>query len=225
MMHVTWLGQAGLLFENETITIMIDPYLSNSCGERNPKLSRRKPIDKNFFQIKPDIMICTHNHQDHLDIDTLKHFIGEDSGIVVMSSEDGYDSVHELGGNNTYVLLRPGTKWTYGGVTITAVSAEHSEPTAVGVIIDDGAKKYYVTGDTLYNERIFGELPKDIYAVFLPINGAGNNMNTEDAGYFAERTGAQAAVPLHWGLFDDIDPEEFHFINKRIPSFYQKIRW
>lgn len=222
-MDITWLGQAGLLFENENVTIMIDPYLSNSCGERNPKLDRRKPVNEIFFSIKPDIIICTHNHQDHLDTDTLKHFIGEDSGIIVMSSEDGYDSVLKFGGNNNYVLLRSGTRWTHGGVKITAVSAEHSEPTAVGIIIDDGEKKYYVTGDTLYNERIFGELPGDIYAVFLPINGVGNNMNAEDAACFAERTGAHVAVPLHWGLFDDIDPENFHFANKRIPEFYNKI--
>ncbi len=222
-MNITWLGQAGLLFENENIKIMIDPYLSNSCGERNPKLNRRRPVNERFFQIKPDIMICTHNHQDHLDTETLKHFIRENSGMVVMSSEGGYDSVHRFGGNNNYVLLRPETRWTQGGIKITAVSAEHSEPTAVGVIIDDGAKKYYVTGDTLYNERIFGELPKDIYAVFLPINGAGNNMNAEDAKYFAERTGARTAVPLHWGLFDDIDPQNFRFTNKRIPEFYNEI--
>ena len=51
--------------------------------------------------------------------------------------------------------------------------AEHSDPTPIGVIIDDGEKKYYITGDTLYNEEIFKDIPEDIYALFLPVNFGG----------------------------------------------------
>lgn len=29
-MKITWLGQAGLLFETGETTILVDPYLSNS---------------------------------------------------------------------------------------------------------------------------------------------------------------------------------------------------
>ena len=29
-MKITWLGQAGLLFDNGKVKIMVDPYLSNS---------------------------------------------------------------------------------------------------------------------------------------------------------------------------------------------------
>ena len=36
-MKVTWIGQAGLLFEGRGITVMVDPYLSDSVGKRSPK--------------------------------------------------------------------------------------------------------------------------------------------------------------------------------------------
>ena len=36
-MKVTWISQAGLLFENENIKIMVDPYLSDSVVKINPK--------------------------------------------------------------------------------------------------------------------------------------------------------------------------------------------
>ena len=53
-MKITWLGQAGLLFETNGITIMIDPYLSNSVVEINPNNYRRVPVDERFFEIKPN---------------------------------------------------------------------------------------------------------------------------------------------------------------------------
>lgn len=73
------------------------------------------------------------------------------------------------------------------------------------------AKKYYITGDTLYNEDIFGELRDDIYAVFLSVNGAGNNMNMNDAKAFFERINSQFAVPIPYGMFDEIDISKFGY--------------
>ena len=46
---------------------------------------------------------------------------------------------------------------------------------------------------------------------FLPINGKGNNMNAKDAADFAYEIGAKAAIPLHWGLIDNISPDSFDF--------------
>ena len=78
-------------------------------------------------------------------------------------------------------------------------------------------------GDTLYNRNIFKVLPEDIYAVFLPINGVGNNMNMADAARFARDCGAKLAVPIHFGMFDNINPEDFIFENRVIPEVYKKI--
>ena len=222
-MKVIWLGQAGLLFENENVKIMIDPYLSDSCGKVNPKSKRRVPVDEEMLKINPDIIICTHNHLDHLDPETLHHYLTEDSNVTVLCSENGFPEVREFGGNNNYILMHPGTEWTERGIKFSAVSAEHSELSALGIIVDDGEKKYYITGDTLYNKNIFAELPSDIYAVFLPINGKGNNMNMTDAARFAKEVGAKRTVPLHWGLFDSIDPTGFDAETAVIPKMYQEI--
>lgn len=86
------------------------------------------------------------------------------------------------------------------------------------LIDDDGKQKLYITGDTLYNKKIFDDLPDDIYAVFLPINGVGNNMNIIDAKNFAKKTGAKWTVPVHFGMFDDIDPGDFNLENAIIPK-------
>ena len=48
-MKITYLGQAGLMFEKNGFKIMIDPYLSNSVEKINPKNYRRVAVNENFF--------------------------------------------------------------------------------------------------------------------------------------------------------------------------------
>ena len=100
------------------------------------------------------------------------------------------------------------------------MKAEHSDAWAIGVIIDDGIKKYYIAGDTLYNTEVLDDIPEGIDVLFLPVNGAGNNMNMTDAVRFADAVRPAKAVPVHWGLFDALDPADFRCENKVIPSIY-----
>ena len=222
-MKITWFGQAGLLFKHNGFSVMIDPYLSDSVGRISPDKHRRVPVREELFSLRPDVMIFTHNHLDHYDPETVEKFINENSGITVLAPSSVYAEVRKMGGNNNYVVFNRRTSWSEGGIRFTSVRAEHSDPTPIGVIIDDGDKKYYVTGDTLYNEDIFADLPDDIYAVFLPVNGVGNNMNMTDAKRFCERVRASYVVPLHCGLFDAIDMKALEIDNKIVPKFYEEV--
>ena len=222
-MKIIWLGQAGLLFIKDGFKIMIDPYLSDSVEKINPASFRRQAVDESLFEIKPDVMIFTHSHLDHYDPETVCRFISADTNIVVLSPASVWQEVRKIGGNNNYIQFNRHTVWTENGIKFTAVKAEHSDITAIGVIIDDGDKKYYVTGDTLYNEEIFNDIPNDIYAVFLPVNGVGNNMNMTDAKRFCERVNTKAAIPIHCGMFDDTDMNKFGYKNKAVPKIYEEI--
>ena len=223
-MKITWLGQAGLLFEISGMKIMIDPYFSDSVEKINPLNYRRVKVLDDFFDIKPDIMIFTHNHLDHYDPETVSKFISDNSKITVLAPSSVWAEVRKYGGNNNYVQFNRHTVWTECEICFTALKAEHSDEHAIGVIIDNKINKYYVTGDTLYNEEIFRDIPDDIYAVFLPVNGVGNNMNMEDARKFCERISPEFAVPIHCGMFDDIDMNNFKFKNKVVPKIYEEIK-
>lgn len=59
--------------------------------------------------------------------------------------------------------------------------------------------------------------------LFLPINGVGNNMNFADAALFAQKVGARKTVPIHFGMFDEINPEKFQCKNRVIPRIYEEI--
>ena len=85
-MKVAWLGQAGLMFETEGKTIIVDQYLSDSVEKIEPHNKRRVPVEERFLKIKPDIIILTHNHLDHTDPETLKYYLGEESEVCVLAS-------------------------------------------------------------------------------------------------------------------------------------------
>ena len=223
-MTVFWLGQAGLLFELDGVRVMVDPYLSNSVEKVEPKNYRRLPIDESYFDIKPDILILTHNHLDHTDPETLERLFSKHGGICILASYNAWQTARKFGGDNNYIMFNRGTVWTEKGIKFEAVYAEHSDDKAVGVIISYGGRKYYITGDTLYNKKVIKDINIPIDVVFLPINGVGNNMNMTDAAHFAEEIKAKTAVPIHFGMFDSLNAGNFGFKNRVIPEIYKEIK-
>ena len=225
-MKITFLGQAGLLFENNNSKIVIDPYLSDSLALEQPAKARRQPIDERIFSVRPTAIAVTHCHADHYDRQTLRRFFSEGRGIAVLSPVSVWKDVRTLSEGNNYILMRAGTSVSLGGMRLHAVRAEHSDEAAVGYVVEDREENafYYVTGDTLYSEDVFSSLPHvPLKAVFLPVNGEGNNMNMEDAARFFARTRAKYAVPLHFGMFDSIDPSRWEVAEKVIPKIYEEV--
>lgn len=212
--RITWLGQAGLFFDFDGFSLMIDPYLTDSVAKAEPQNVRRYPVPKECFDLKPDAVLCTHNHLDHFDAETLEHFIRDENLRYCMGPTSVWTAFRafsaDLGvcGKN-FIRFNRHAEWSFGDVLIRAVKADHSDPDAIGIVIEYHRARFFVTGDTLYNTEIFEDLGGMADMVFLPINGVGNNMNVADASRFAGKTGAKVSVPLHYGLFDSMDGTEF----------------
>ncbi len=231
-MKVIWLGQAGLYLESAAVRVMIDPYLSDSVYEASddPALHRRVPVPAWVWELIPDVLIFTHDHLDHYDPETAHRFFASaKKPLTVLSPPSVWERVRKSGYAHNYVRLRPYTEWSVGDLRIIAHPAEHSDPDAIGVIITEQStgKVCYITGDTLYNSTVIDALTAhhpEIDAVFLPVNGVGNNMNMTDAARFAHAIGAKYAVPLHWGLFDGLNGADFPFESKIVPEFFREIK-
>ncbi len=228
-MKITWLGQAGLLFETGGSKFLVDPYLSDSVEKINPANKRKVPVNCEFLNLQPDVIVCTHDHLDHTDPETLKHYLGRDKAVQVLASKNAWNTVRVFGGAHNYVCFDRHTEVTFKTkegalVVFKAVKAVHSDPEAIGVLIWAEGKQYYVTGDTLYNIDIFDDIPLHIDALFLPVNGAGNNMNMEDAKRFCEYVKPAVAIPMHCGLFDDIDMNALAYESKCVPTIYEEIK-
>ena len=223
-MKITWLGQAGLMMESNGRIVLIDPYLSDSVAKINPLNYRRVPVDDRFLHIKPDVIICTHNHLDHADPETLEHYLTGDRSVMVLAPTAAWEEIRKFGGKHQYFRFNRHTEITYEEIRFIAVKAEHSDVHPIGVIIEAEGKRYYVTGDTLYNTEIFEDIPQNIDVLFLPVNGVGNNMNMTDAKRFCQRIKPGVAVPMHCGLFDDINMNEFTYEPKLVPCIYKEIK-
>lgn len=213
ILKITWLGQNGLLIEGRECTVMADPYLSDALFEAKGERCRRNfPVQKDFLDIHPDLLLLTHDHSDHTDMTTLRAVLDCEKSVDVICSANAWKKVRgELGGAHNYVSVYPGTEWTCGNVHVRAVTAVHSDESALGFIISMDGKTVYITGDTLYDERIISDVRDPVDIMLTVVNGRGNNMNYLDAARMVRKIKPKLAVPVHWGLFasDTTDPELF----------------
>lgn len=220
-MKITHIGQAGLLLQTGELTIMIDPYFTDAVGQIDPNKHRRVEMKEELWDIRPDVLIFTHDHLDHYEPETAKRILTSHKGITVLCPNSVWQKVRLNGGDHNYVLFDRHTQWTERGVRFSAVKAAHSDSFAIGVVIKAENRNFYITGDTLYNKEIFPDLPETIHYIFLPVNGVGNNMNAFDAARFVKKCGAKMAFPVHVGMFDGLTGHILEIDNKVVLATYE----
>lgn len=201
-MKVTWLGYSGLLLKGDKLSVLVDPHFDSA--------------DESIFDTQLDVILLTHSHSENLDIDCLSRFLAnQKKRVTILASKHAYLAVAEKFPEQNCVRMSPHSVWSVADVTFYAVSTAHSESSAVGFIIDDGERTFYVTGDTLYNFDVIDDcldlVSNGVDVVFLPISGEENNMNPVDAVDFAYEIDAKLAVPIRLGSskisdfdFDDV---------------------
>lgn len=227
-MKIIWLGQNGLLLVSGRNKILVDPYLSDSLRDVDIRMVRGWKINKKLYTVDPNVIVLTNSHMDHTDIVSLKNYIEKNRiPITILCSESVFEIINTSGivGRYNNVMLRHGSEWTHENLIIKSVPAMTDDKGAMGVVITDetDGKKYYIASDTLYNEAIFEALPKDIDTLFVPINGEDGSMNVYDAMRFAKVIDAVHSVPVHFGMFDDVDPKLFKCEGGVIPEIYKVI--
>ena len=195
-MKIRFLGQSGYILKSGNSEIIIDPYLSDSVN-RVAGRPRTLPVPINPKDIRCDAVICTHNHLDHLDPDTVSEIPPEQSFIT---TNEGRAELKRLGRKNA-AALNVGDSITIGDFELTAVFADHTVE-AFGLIVKAENKTLYFSGDTLNNEKLFkiSEYKPDI--TFICINGRLGNMNVNEALITAKKIGAKINIPNHYDMFE-----------------------
>lgn len=191
-MKVTWLGGAALALENERARILVN---ASEGGERGA-----------------DVLLFTSERG--LCAESARALLEKNPDAVVLASRRAYAALSALSEAYNIVPISAHSVYSEKNITFYAVRAEGADPSAVGFIIDDGKKTYYVSGETLYNYDVIDdvlELVEDgVDYAFLPINGRFGSMNAKDAADFAYELGALHAVPLFYGEKPgDVDAFDF----------------
>jgi L-ascorbate metabolism protein UlaG (beta-lactamase superfamily) len=211
--YAWWLGGTGFVFKTPAGTqIYVDPYFTN-CVAQIFGVERGFPAPIAAEEARPDLLIATHWHEDHLDPEGLP--------IVARHSQARFlappSCVARLLGwgvpRGRVDGLSTGQSHTFRDVTITAVAARHiagvpgwESDDAIGLLLEFDRLRVYHSGDTEYDLRLRAlayDKARPIDVAMLVINGAGGNMNAHEAALLGWQLGARTLVPMHHILWKD----------------------
>jgi len=206
-MKIRWLGQGGFLVRDnaETTEILVDPYLSDAVN-RNGTCPRQRPVPIAPADVKSDAVICTHDHLDHLDTGAIPD-MPEDTFFV--ATYEGCGTLDRLGRHN-HRAVREGDTFKVGAFSVRIVYALHTCE-AFGVILEADGIRLYISGDTLYDEKLFDIARYRPDITCICINGRMGNMNVGEAVVTAKKIGARRNIPDHYDMFatNMEDPAKF----------------
>lgn len=220
MLKITWLGQGGYMLFDGITSLCIDPYLSDSVFKASGKARLVEPPIKPE-ELECDVMICTHNHLDHVDPDTISVMRSRETTLFLAPC-DCEEKIRSLGAVN-YEKFDEGCQKTFGAFELEAVFADHTSKSAIGAVVKHGGLTMLFTGDTFYNERLREYKKFDVDILFICINGKLGNMNVDEAVLLTSEIGARVGVPTHYGMFavNTEDPEKY--TSRVKPSFEMKV--
>lgn len=214
-MKIKWIGQSGYILSDEKIVIYIDPYLSDSV-EKAAGRKRLVPPPVLPEELSGNAYICTHNHIDHLDPDTIS--VMNKDNIKFYAPSDCRKILSELGAEN-FLEFNCGDIISIGDFAIEAVYAKHTVP-AIGLIVTYDGERLYFTGDTLYDERLF---QNECDILFICINGKLGNMNAEEAAEITNRINPGLGIPNHYGMFESNTENPEKYIEKIDSGFVMEL--
>lgn len=203
-----WLGQGGFAYRFGEVTIVIDPYLSDAVTSiPRAYLREAEPSD-----IAGDLLLTTHDHDDHFDPETVEQAVAK--GILIGGPPSCHGAFQKMMlPEECFIEWEWNRTIDFLGISITAVKAEHEGLTdALGYILHGAGVSVYHVGDCESTEEIMHQtmnLKPDL--IVVPINGKWGNMNAHEAALLVKSTGAKAAIPMHYDLFvgNQEDPERF----------------
>src|SRR5690606_9453536 len=140
-MNITYYGHSCLSIEINGIRIVVDPFITG-----NPKAAH---IDINT--IKPDYVLLTHAHYDHI-ID-LEALVKQTNAPIIANHEIvTYYAQKSIKGH----AMNPGGSWDFEFGRVKMVRAVHSSSfpdgtyggDAVGFVIEAAGNTVYIAGDT-----------------------------------------------------------------------------
>jgi L-ascorbate 6-phosphate lactonase len=201
-MAVWWLGGSGFLLALDSgVRVCIDPYLSD-CVERIAGFRRLIPAPLAAGDLRFTLLLLTHSHPDHLDVDSFDTLVRSNPGCRVIAPADCAPFLGER--SVPHEITAPGSVHQIGHLVIEAVPADHADlsPEAVGYLLGASGRSAWFTGDTALNWPLLDGTIQRKPDILVPcINSAYVNLGEHGAALLAARCGARAVIPAHYGLF------------------------
>ncbi len=221
-MRITYLGQCGFLIEAAGTRIVTDPYLSDYVDRNffSPETPwrRRYPAPTALAQLKPDGVLISHSHGDHMDPWTLGAYSASGGSAVIAAPAPECALLEGLG-IHPLLKARADEPFAIASAIVTPIPCAHTELhrdeagdfRELSYFMEvDGLRLFFGGDMSLYDgltERLEAEKPD---LLLLPVNGRDDERTKKGIiGNIDEAEAASLAarlhvfyIPMHWDLYD-----------------------
>ncbi|MFP8490051.1 MBL fold metallo-hydrolase [Gracilimonas sp. Q87] len=219
-MVITYVNHSTFLIQVAGVNILTDPVWSDRVSPvsfAGPK--RYRPAGVRFEDLpRIDLIVISHNHYDHLNLETLKKIneiyeprVIAPLGVGRMLNSNGINKVFELNWWDNKVID--------SDITIHSVQAQHFSARGLfdrdktfwnGYVIETPAGNVYFAGDTGYGSffKDIGQRYPNIKVGLIPIGAykprwfmKPMHVNPEEAIQVHKDVGAEISFGMHFGTF------------------------
>lgn len=203
-MQITYYGHSCFEVVIGDKKILFDPFITPN----------ERANDVDIESIKPDYIILSHGHQDHVaDVEVI---YAQSEATIIASFE--VVSWFEAQGLTNIHPMNHGGEWAFEFGTLKMVNAIHSSVmpdgsyggNPAGFVVSGEGKSFYYAGDTAlhYDMKLIGE-EFDIDFAFLPI-GSNFTMGIKDAIKASDFVNTNKIIGMHYDTFPVIEIDHEH---------------
>ncbi len=217
-LHVTWFGHASCLVEMDGVRLLLDPVWGERCSpSRHVGPRRLHAVPVALERLGPvDAVVISHDHYDHLDMDTVRALAATTRALFVVPL--GVGAHLDAWGlpPTRYVECDWGESVDVAGVRVAAVEAQHFSGRglrrdgtlwASWVLSGPGGRVFF-SGDTGYFDG-YGAIGAEHgpFDVSLMAIGAYDpawhdiHLDPEEAVQATRDLDGGLLLPIHWGTF------------------------
>ena len=206
--HLFWVGQAGFIIKSADGKLLgIDLYLSECVElvEGHVGYHRLMPQILEYDELAFDVLIATHFHRDHFDIDAMQGLMANGK-TQLYCAYDCKEDVERLQIDYSRVhYVKPGESYDCAGFHIDFIHSDHGAgaPFEAAPIVTADGKRILEAGDTSlhldWKDEYLKAGPLDV--LIAPVNGAYGNLNEQENVDLTKALTPKLTVPCHFGMF------------------------
>jgi L-ascorbate metabolism protein UlaG (beta-lactamase superfamily) len=218
-LHATWLGHSSIVLEIDRIRLLIDPMLSERSSPfsaAGPQRFHPAPIAAESLP-KIDAVVFSHDHYDHLDMETVKTLAGSGARFIAPL---GVGAHLESWGISPALIteLQWWEETTLNGVRIVCTPARHfsgrgatdrNQTLWAGWAVVGSTQRAWYSGDTgaFPQAAEIGDRlgPFDLTMIEIgAYDKAWKSVHLGPDGAYAmnQMVGGRTLFPIHWGTFN-----------------------
>ena len=161
-----------LLLQHGGVSILTDPWFASRMSGRDVI---RKPAVALTALPPIDIVLASHLHSDHFELQAVAKLLQLNANMVVIGTCGTAQHCRQIEGLAVYDM-RPWDELTIAGVSVMAIPAKHTgpPPREVNYVIELGGWRLFFGGDARFSEH-FAELADRtelIDVAMLPVGGS-----------------------------------------------------